>query len=56
MFPATKQEWGRDMAEADRQDAIETQDTQGRNIIGILGVYVLMGVFLYFFFSAFRMD
>jgi hypothetical protein len=44
------------MAEADNQDAIEARDTTGRNIIGILGVYLLMGVFLYFFFGAFRMD
>jgi hypothetical protein len=41
---------------ADQQDAIEAQDTQKRNIMGILGVYLLMGVFLYVFFSAFRMD
>ena len=41
---------------ADQQDAIEAQDTVKRNVVGILGVFVVLGVFLFTFFNFFRLD
>jgi hypothetical protein len=42
------------MAEAgtEHQAAIETKDTTARNLIGIIGVYVVLAVFLFLFFGS----